>query len=210
MSLVTQCPSCFTRFIVKPEQLTASEGKVRCGQCQHVFIANHHMTESSSNDRLLKQKRPWALYAVIIIAALLQMLFFMRGEVAKTWPSLKPLMTRDCHILGCKLPLPQHAELITIDDTELVKDEMHNGVVKFNCQIINNAPFAQSFPSIELSLTDSQNVVIIRRKISPNDYLSGSKAKLEDGLAGGDEVHVSLNLKTADLPVNGFRAFVFY
>ena len=37
MSMVTQCPSCGTRFRVKPEQLEARQGRVRCGLCMTVF-----------------------------------------------------------------------------------------------------------------------------------------------------------------------------
>ena len=110
--------------------------------------------------------------------------------------------------MGCHLPLPQHAELIAIDDTELVKDESHEGVVKFNCQIINNAPYAQSYPAIELALTDSQDIAIVRRKITPKEYLSGSSIKLGEGLAGNDEVRVTLNINAANYPVSGFRALL--
>jgi len=35
--MVTQCPSCGTRFRVTPEQLEARQGKVRCGLCMTVF-----------------------------------------------------------------------------------------------------------------------------------------------------------------------------
>ena len=35
----TRCPDCQTTFRVTPEQLKARAGKVRCGQCQHVFNA---------------------------------------------------------------------------------------------------------------------------------------------------------------------------
>jgi len=37
VSLVTQCPSCGTRFRVTAEQLEARQGKVRCGLCLAVF-----------------------------------------------------------------------------------------------------------------------------------------------------------------------------
>ena len=37
MSMITQCPSCSTTFRVTSEQLQAHGGKVRCGQCRHVF-----------------------------------------------------------------------------------------------------------------------------------------------------------------------------
>jgi len=37
VSLVTQCPSCGTRFRVTAEQLEARQGKVRCGLCLAIF-----------------------------------------------------------------------------------------------------------------------------------------------------------------------------
>ncbi|MBI3526308.1 MAG: zinc-ribbon domain-containing protein [Betaproteobacteria bacterium] len=37
--MITRCPGCTTTFRVTPEQLKARHGKVRCGQCQHVFNA---------------------------------------------------------------------------------------------------------------------------------------------------------------------------
>jgi predicted Zn finger-like uncharacterized protein len=35
----TRCPACHTVFRVTPLQLKAKQGKVRCGQCRHVFDA---------------------------------------------------------------------------------------------------------------------------------------------------------------------------
>jgi predicted Zn finger-like uncharacterized protein len=37
MSLVTQCPQCALLFQVPAEQLAATQGQVRCGQCAHAF-----------------------------------------------------------------------------------------------------------------------------------------------------------------------------
>lgn len=37
--MYAQCPECLTFFRVKPEQLKAAHGKVRCSQCKHVFNA---------------------------------------------------------------------------------------------------------------------------------------------------------------------------
>ncbi len=39
MRLVTSCPACEAAFYVSAEQLKAHRGKVRCGQCEHVFNA---------------------------------------------------------------------------------------------------------------------------------------------------------------------------
>lgn len=216
MNLVTKCPSCYTSFVVKPEQLESHDGQVRCGQCQHIFIAHDYLSEPASAEVTLtpnihpKRLLRWMLYIFFFILAIMQTLFFMRADIARQWPALKPALNNACLFLGCKLPLPQKLELIAIDDTELVKDETHEGIVKFNSLIINNARFAQDFPSIELTLTDAQDLPVIRRKITPKEYLNGSKANLDNGLTANDEVHVTLNLKVADQPVTGFRAYLVY
>lgn len=219
MSLVTKCPSCYTSFIVKPKQLKSHQGKVRCGQCQQVFIAGDHLSEHTAPEDFLETEKKgmslnkpmtFLILGLLVTLAVFQSLYFFRGEIARQWPALKPLIKTTCHYLGCTLPLPQHAELIAIDDTDLVKDDAHAGLVKFSCMIVNNAPYAQSFPSIELTLTDQQDKPLTRRKITASEYLKGLEKPLEEGLAGNDEVRVTINLTTSDLPVAGFRAHVVY
>lgn len=41
--MLTQCPSCKTVFNVKPEQLGAAQGKVRCSRCQTIFNARENL-----------------------------------------------------------------------------------------------------------------------------------------------------------------------
>ena len=38
-SLITRCPKCSTAFRVSDEVLSMAKGKVRCGQCFHIFDA---------------------------------------------------------------------------------------------------------------------------------------------------------------------------
>ena len=41
----SKCPQCHTAFRVNEEQLSIADGKVRCGQCMHVFLASEHFIE---------------------------------------------------------------------------------------------------------------------------------------------------------------------
>jgi predicted Zn finger-like uncharacterized protein len=43
--VLTRCPACETRFRVTAEQLKARSGRVRCGECQHVFNALDSLIE---------------------------------------------------------------------------------------------------------------------------------------------------------------------
>jgi predicted Zn finger-like uncharacterized protein len=44
--MYTQCPACSTYFRITPEQLQAAGGKVRCGECRHVFHAPDFLTDT--------------------------------------------------------------------------------------------------------------------------------------------------------------------
>ena len=45
MRSITRCPACQTQFFVTESQLNKHDGKVRCGQCLHVFDAKAHFVE---------------------------------------------------------------------------------------------------------------------------------------------------------------------
>jgi predicted Zn finger-like uncharacterized protein len=47
MTAITNCPSCQTQFIVTDVQLNQHNGKVRCGNCLHVFDATKEIIEEN-------------------------------------------------------------------------------------------------------------------------------------------------------------------
>lgn len=49
MSLITACPACQTQFEVTDEQMQAYAGKVRCGECDHVFDARSHLVVTGAS-----------------------------------------------------------------------------------------------------------------------------------------------------------------
>ena len=50
MRAITLCPNCQTQFFVTDAQLEKQKGKVRCGQCLHVFLATEHFISSMSDE----------------------------------------------------------------------------------------------------------------------------------------------------------------
>ena len=48
--ILARCPACGTTFRVRPEQLQARAGRVRCGQCNHAFNALEARVEHSPLD----------------------------------------------------------------------------------------------------------------------------------------------------------------
>lgn len=49
-SLITRCPKCSTAFRVNDEVLSMAKGKVRCGQCFHIFNASDAASNKSATN----------------------------------------------------------------------------------------------------------------------------------------------------------------
>lgn len=48
--ILARCPACATTFRVRPEQLRARQGRVRCGHCQHAFNALETLVDEGAAD----------------------------------------------------------------------------------------------------------------------------------------------------------------
>jgi predicted Zn finger-like uncharacterized protein len=330
MSLVAQCPACSTAFIVKPEQLAAHRGDVRCGQCQQVFNALAHLSESADinqqeseiaappspqvafdfafgsisetltdeashepvepieippspfsmdNETPLasveteevqtfempaeelpaatetfttpatapepetkqeqqaevidfpvfqtwqpviepaevpeKKRSGWLTFLLILVSVLLlallslQIIYLKRTEIAQHWPQAKPLLVKACEPLHCEIALPQNADLLAIDDSDLTEDTVHQHVYFLTSTLTNHAEFTQAFPLLELSLTDLNDQVIMRRTLHPSEYLPNN-ANESTGIGANDEVHIKLPITIADLKISGYRVYIRY
>ena len=49
-------------------------------------------------------------------------------------------------------------------------------MIVLNAVLRNQAPFAQEYPSLELTLTDERDEAVARRVLAPADYLVGTGA----------------------------------
>ena len=158
------------------------------------------------------RKTSWlgALLAVVLAVALLaQAAYQFRVELGTRLPGLKPLLEQYCSLLNCTVALPQNADLIVIDSSELQSEPDFANIVTLHVLIHNRAPYAQAFPSLELTLTDLQDTALVRRVFHPSDYQkAGSNDKL--GIPANRDLDVTLHLDTSDLKPSGYRLFLFY
>lgn len=242
MSLVTSCPQCGTSFRVTDEQLSTSQGKVRCGKCQHIFDASTRLAEipappaqavappsmppapqsprlvpdTASREKLdgprARFKLPrWLLVLMallLLIVALLQALYYLRTPIAAEWPMLRPHLIAICERLQCTIGLPQQAELLSIDDSDMQEDVEREGVIHLSATLINNATFTQAYPLLELTLTDAYDKPVIRRALTPSEYLPGRNHS--EGILPGETVEIAITLTAEDPDVAGYRVFVRY
>jgi predicted Zn finger-like uncharacterized protein len=152
----------------------------------------------------------WGLAsAAATLALAAQLLHAYRGEVAVLAPAARPWLEAACARLGCDVPLPRHAHLITIESSELVAERDVPDVATLAAVLRNRAVFGQALPALELTLTDGYDRPVARRVLRPRDYL-GELADREPIFPANGEHAFKLHLDVAGLNASGYRLFVFH
>lgn len=158
------------------------------------------------------RKPSWtAIFAafLLMLVLLAQSVYFFRIEIGTSLPGLKPLLEDYCTLLECTVALPQKADLIVIESSELESDPNLNNVVTLHALVHNRAPYAQAYPSLELTLTSAQDQPIARRVFLPADYLKAGEDE-KQGFPANRDLDIKLHLDTTDLKPSGYRLFLFY
>ena len=161
----------------------------------------------------IEKKRlwPWVVGCLLLSVVLLaQAAYFFRVELAARLPGLKPVLTSYCMLLRCAVPLPQKADQLSIESSDLeVANLAQANVITLNVILRNHAFYAQAYPDLELTLTDTQDNAVARRAFRPVEYLKPDEDE-KQGLLPNREVSIKLHLDTSDLKPTGYRLFLFY
>lgn len=152
----------------------------------------------------------WALGSLLLLVVLLlQTVYFLRVEIAARLPGIKPAMISICEQLNCTLPLPQKIDLLSIESSELEADPTQASIITLHALLRSHAPYALAYPSIELTLTDSQDNTLARRTFTPAQYLGLGEVETQ-GFPANRESTIKLHLNTTDLKPAGYRLYLFY
>lgn len=153
---------------------------------------------------------PWTIAALLLLLALLaQSAYFFRVDLAARLPGLKPALTGYCQLLKCSVPLPQNAEQMSIESSDLEADPAHENLITLIALLRNRATYTQAFPNLELTLNDSQDKPLARRLFRPADYLPPVESE-KTGLLPNHEISIRIPLNTTDLKPSGYRLALFY
>jgi hypothetical protein len=112
-----------------------------------------------------------------------------------------------CAVLSCSIGPLQRIESMAIDSAAFTK--LGSDRFRLSFVLKNTDPLMLAVPSIELTLTDVQDQVVIRRVLSPQELTAASER-----LAAVSEWPVTVNLRvTPDVTssaVVGYRLLAFY
>lgn len=153
---------------------------------------------------------PWLLGALLLLALLLaQAAYYYRSALVVLFPQAKPYAAALCANLGCDLPLPRHVEMISIEASDLQADTTNPNVMVLSATLKNRAVFDQQLPLLELTLTDAQDQPVVRRVLSPGDYI-GKNSGVITSFAANSEIAVKVFIEGSQIKATGYRLYLFY
>ncbi|MEW6165526.1 MAG: DUF3426 domain-containing protein [Pseudomonadota bacterium] len=151
---------------------------------------------------------PWALGLLfLLMLTLLQSLYYFRVELAVMLPELRPALAAACEQIGCTVPYPRRPELASIETSDLAPAGRDR--LLLTATLRNRAPFAQEYPHLELTLTDTRDEPLLRKVLAPADWLPAEQ-RATAGFPARGEAAVNLLLEAPGVPAVGYRLYLFY
>ncbi len=183
----------------------------------------HDIQESTDGDRWLggstsrgalalgsPAARPFAIAAVFLSLLLVgQLVFHFRTDIAISVPRLQSPLAMLSDVLGADMPLPRRVGMLSIEASDLQVDQERKQLLALQVTLRNRATYAQAYPVLELTLTDTSDRVVARRLLLPDEYLSAA-ALAEQAFPASTDVDVRLWIETSEITAAGYRLYLFY
>lgn len=157
-------------------------------------------------------QRPMVVFACLLVCAalggvlLLQFVRAERDRLAAHLPGLRPALESLCVPLQCRVMPLQRIESIVIDASSFNK--AGGELYQFDVEVRNTANVALAMPSLELTLTDTQDQPLIRRVLTPVEL--HAPAVLAASGAWSGSLPVRLQAPVSADRVAGYRVLAFY
>ena len=136
-------------------------------------------------------RRPLVRVLLVLLALLLMVLLALqwvvqqRDRLAVFEPRLKPALQMVCEVLACNVGPVRQIEAIVIDSSSFNK--INDSVYRLSFAIKNTVAIEVAMPSLEVTLTDTQDQAVIRRVLAPVQFgmtsgLLGARAEFSGAL----------------------------
>jgi len=143
------------------------------------------------------------------LAIVIQLVAEFRDALAARVPATRPLLAGACRVVACKVEPMKDTAALSIDASDLQADPAHRGLLILSATIRNRAGHPIAYPYLELTLTDSNERIVVRRAFAPPDYAGGT-ADFQQGIAANGERLVKLFIDASATQQAGYQLYLFY
>jgi len=170
----------------EPEFVKISRRKQRSGRRRGVLIAGS---------------------ALLVLALAAQSVATFGNVLAARHPQAKPLLALACAVIGCRIELLAQIDALSVETGEL--QLLGANTFSFTTLLRNQANLVQTWPHLELTLTDANDKPLVRRVFTPANYLPQGVAPAA-GIAARSEQAVRLAFELNQVKASGYRIAIFY
>ena len=132
-----------------------------------------------ARQKAVTRSRYWALGCVgLILLMLLQIRLFYMDTLFRS-ADTQPLAKLFCVVFSCQPPTPRDLGLLQINNTVVGNHPDIPSALRISTTVTNVAEHDQSYPDVQLTLTDPNGKIISRRTFSPGQYVESYVAGRE-------------------------------
>lgn len=137
--------------------------------------------------------------ALIFILAVV----YLQRDTLAAYPQARPWLESMCELAGCKLPLFRDTQNLRVVSRTVTAHPTLPGALEINLSFVNEAPYPQPYPTIQLRLLDINENVVSQHLFPPEIYLPD--ADMSRGLAPSERVQVVLEVADPGPDAENFR-----
>ena len=141
-----------------------------------------------------KQRWPWITACTLLLLALGAQLAWAKRDALISDDTFGPLFRQACVTLGCQLPLVQDISRLSMVARDVQSHPSVPGALLITANLRNDAPFAQPYPVVSITLSDANGNKLAMRRLRPTEYL-GDSATLRKGIAAGGSAALMLEVE---------------
>jgi hypothetical protein len=153
-----------------------------------------HFPKNTSFGKLL-------IVLLLVLLALAQGIYATRSTLTQEYPQTRPHLAKACQWLKCEIALAHDVKQLSIEDTALTQSKIRTDVIKLSGTLTNHAAYAQAYPDLELSLTDANDIVVLRRYLKASEYTENPSK----GIAANTDVSFNVGLLLDGVEVTGYH-----
>ena len=133
----------------------------------------------------------WLALPLLLLALLLQVAVADRARLAgdREW---RPRIAALCGLLGCDLPPWREPAALHVTSRDLRPHPTLPGVLVVSATFRNDAPYAQPWPQLQLSLQNLDGESLGLRRFAPREYLGTTPPA--GGIGAGQSASIRLEI----------------
>ncbi len=142
---------------------------------------------------------------LLLIAGAMQFAILERDRIVAMEPRSRPIVQAICDQIGCKISPLKQIDSFVVDSSTFAAAGPN--LYRLSIGLRNNSTIMLAMPSIELTLTNSQDQTVVRRVLQPSELGAPETLSARSDWSGAISVSVS---GAEGARITGYRVLAFY